>query len=303
MIITTANLVSMCSKMAALSSNQANLATSDFLNFANLIQQNLASEILAAREEFLLYQDSVTVTANTANIRIPYRALNGVVRHLWFQDTASPANIYRLWAREIENIEDYSPSTTGTPDGFYVLGNSIVLLPSPSISGTLQIAYPFRPNQLVDSSTCTTVSTVTNTTSTSLTVPNVPSNFVSGGTFDIIDNLSGNGVIYYDQVGFISGTLMTFSNLLPNIATGMWVAQANQSPVPMLPEEAHPLLLESTIMRIEIIRGNAQRIKNSAALIQDARRSFDLLLDNRIISKAHVVGGNNPFMPEGARPY
>ena len=303
MIITTSNLVAMCSKMAALSSNQANLATSDFLNFANLIQQNLAAEILAAREEYLIFQDSVPVSASVATLRIPYRALNGVVRHLWFEDSAVPTNRWRLWAKEIENIEDYSTTVTGNPDSFYVMGSNIVLLPLPVAAGTLQINYPFRPNQLVDSTTCTTVSTVTQTTRTSMTVPNVPTNFVSGGTYDIIDNLSGNGIIYYDQTAFISGNLMTFSNSLPNIAVGQWVAQANQSPVPMLPEEAHPLLLESTIMRIEIIRGNAQRIKNSAALIQDARRAFDLLLDNRIISKAHSVGGNNPFMPEGSRPY
>jgi hypothetical protein len=301
MILTTTTLVAICSKMAALSSNQANLATSDFLNFANLIQQNLAAEILAAREEYLMYQDVIPVTQNVATLRIPYRALNGVVRHLWFEDAAT--NRYRLWGKQIENIEDYSTTASGTPDAFYVLGNSLVIIPPPAISGNLQINYPFRPNQLVDATTCSTVSTVSSTTSTSITVPNVPSNFVSGGTYDIIDNLSGNGIIYYDQVAFISGSLMTFSNLLPNIATGMWIAQANQSPVPMLPEEAHPLLLESTVMRIEIIRGNAQRIKNSAALIQDARKSFDLLLDDRIISKAHATGGNNPFMPEGARPY
>jgi hypothetical protein len=71
----------------------------------------------------------------------------------------------------------------------------------------------------------------------------------------------------------------------------------------MLPEEAHPLLLESTVLRVEMIRGNPNRIKNSAALVQDNRKAFDQLLANRIISKAHPTGGMSPHLPSGRRPY
>lgn len=291
-------IVQTCAKVAALSSNQANLTTSDFLNFANLIIDGLASEILAAREEFLLFQDAISVAANQTSIRIPYRAISGIVRHLWWED--GTGNRTYLAAKSIEAIEDYTSTSSGTPNSFYVMANSIVLLPTPNVAGTVQIIYPFRPNDLVDASTTQTIATLS---TNSLTVSNMPSNFTTGALYDIIDHKAGNGIVYYDLQGFISGNLISFSQNIPNAAVGNYIALAGQTPIPMLPEEAHSLLLEQTVLRIEIIRGNQGRIKNSAALVQDNRKAFDLMLGNRIISKAHPAGGQNPHLPAGRRPF
>jgi hypothetical protein len=298
MQINSTTLVQMCSKVAALSSNQANLATSDFLSFANLVISNLASEILAAREEYLIYEEPESIAAGQSAVRIPYRALNGIVRHLWWEDGSGSR--FMLLPKAIESIEGYLTTQTGTPTAFYVQGNQIILLPTPNAAGTLQMSYPFRPNQLVDASTTQSISAVS---TSSVTVPNIPSNFASGVKYDIIDHLSGNAIVYYDLVGTVSGSTISFSNNIPNAAVGNYIALANQSPVPMLPEEAHPLLLESTVLRVEMIRGNPNRIKNSAALVQDNRKAFDQLLANRIISKAHPTGGMSPHLPSGRRPY
>jgi hypothetical protein len=200
----------------------------------------------------------------------------------------------------IEQIEGYQTTTTGVPTGFAMVANQIMLLPTPVNAGTLQLIYPFRPNDLVDTSTTQTIATVS---SNALTVPNVPSNFINGALYDIIDHQAGNGIIYYDLQGFISGNLITFGQNIPNAAIGNYIALAGQSPVPMLPEEAQSLLLEMTVLRIEIVRGNQGRIKNSAAIVQDNRKGFDLLLANRVISKAHPVGGLSPHLPQGRRPF
>jgi hypothetical protein len=296
MIITSTQIVQLCAKMAALSSNQANLSTSDFLNFANMISTVLVSEILGAREEFLIYSDSVPVSIGQASYRIPYRAVNGIVRHLWFEDGIGTRT--RLYPKSVEDMENYTSLATGQPTGFYVMGNYIVLLPTPNVAGNLVMAYPFRPNLLVDA---TTTQSILATTTNSVTVPNIPGNFTNGALYDIIDNLSGNGIIYYDQLGSISGNTINFANPIPNAETGHYIALAGQSPVPMLPEEAHALLLESTILRTEMVRGNPARVKNSVTVIQDARKAFEALLNNRIISKAHPAGSGGAQYPQ--RPF
>jgi hypothetical protein len=290
--------VQTCAKVAALSTNQANLATSDFLTFANLVVDGLASEILAAREEFLLFQDSLAVTAGQQGYRIPYRALNGIIRHMWFEDGTT--NRWYLYPLAIESIENYATNEAGTPHGFFVQGNQIMLLPTPNISGTLQMIYPFRPSNLVDVSTTATITAINGST---VTFANMPTNFASGLQYDIIDHLAGNGIVGYDLPAVVSGNTLIFANLPANAAVGNYVALAQQSPVPMLPDEADPLLLEMTVLRIEIIRGNPARIKNSAALVQDKRKGFDQLLANRIISKPHPTGGMSPMLPQGRRPY
>jgi hypothetical protein len=193
-------------------------------------------------------------------------------------------------------VENYTASTVGYPDSFYLMGNSLVLLPTPNVGGNLQIAYPFRPNQLVDQSTCQQVSAVASPT---ITVPNLPTNFVTGALYDIIDHRSGNNILYYDMVGTVSGNSVTFNSAIPNAAVGNWVALAGQSPVPMLPEEGHGLLLETVVMRIEMLRGNAARVKNSGIIIQDARKAWNMLLLNRIVSKPKAAGsgGQLPSRP------
>src|SRR5205823_3515241 len=69
MIINSTSIVQLCSKLAALSSNQANLTSADFLNFANLVTMVLMSELLGAREEYCTYSDTLPVTAGNASYR------------------------------------------------------------------------------------------------------------------------------------------------------------------------------------------------------------------------------------------
>jgi hypothetical protein len=253
----------------------------------------LVSEILNAHEEYLIYSESVPVTSGTTNYRIPYRAVNGEVRHLWYEDHTGTRT--RLYYKDIRDVENYNAvHSLGTPDSFYVMGNSIVLLPTPNVSGLLCIAYPFRPNLLVDNST---VQTVLSHSQNAITVPNMPANFVNAALYDIIDHQSGNGILYYDLQGFIAGNTISFLQDIPNVSLGNYIALAGQSCVPMIPEEGHPLLLETIVMRVEMIRGNAARVKNSATVIQDVRKAWDALLNNRIVSKAHPAGSGGAQAP------
>jgi hypothetical protein len=294
MILTSNDIVLFCQQLGALSSNQAGLGTTDFLRLTNLVMMSLTSELLQAAEEYLIYQEAIPVTAGNGVYRVPYRSVNTEVRHLWFEDSTGART--RLFGRTIEDVENYTASTVGYPDSFYLMGNSLVLLPTPNVGGNLQIAYPFRPNQLVDQSTCQQVSAVASPT---ITVPNLPTNFVTGALYDIIDHRSGNNILYYDMVGTVSGNSVTFNSAIPNAAVGNWVALAGQSPVPMLPEEGHGLLLETVVMRIEMLRGNAARVKNSGIIIQDARKAWNMLLLNRIVSKPKAAGsgGQLPSRP------
>ena len=285
-------MVSLCSQLAVLSSNQAGLTTSNFLTYANMVLMELTAELVSKREEYLIWTDAIPVTAGNPYVRIPYRATNGTIRHLWWEDGSGSRT--RLWGRSIEDMENYSINDKGVVTGFYIEGNYVVLLQTPATNGTLQVAYPFQPSLLVDQNTTQAIASVgTN----SVTLNNIPINFVSGGTFDIIDHLSGNGILYYDLTGTISGNTITFPNAIPNVSVNNWIAQAGQTPVPMIPEAGHPLLLESTVLRLEIIRGQKDRIKNSQDVVADARKAWDMLLTNRVFSKPQAAGGGGAQRP------
>lgn len=295
MIITTSIIVTQCKKLGALSSNQAGLTNDDFLTYANLAMDELLADIMAVREDYILFVDAIPVTAGNDTYRIPYRAIASTARHVWFVDSGGSRR--KLGAKYPENIEDYAVAAqSDTPDGVFVMGNSLVLLPVPDLPGTLEVMYPFNPNQLVDSTTTTTITAV-NTLTNTITLNSAPSALVTGA-FDIIDHLSGNGIIYYDIQGTVTGSQIIFNQAVPRIAVGNYVALAGQAPVPMIPEVAHPLLLEMTVLRIEILRGNANRIKVQQTKVDGMHKTLIALIgQSRIVSKAHPVGGGNPMLP------
>lgn len=294
MIINSSQLVLQVQKLGALSSNQAGLVPSDIYFYANLMASDLVADILKTREEYLIFKDSIPVTVGNDTYRIPYRSLGGTVRHLWFED--SSGNRTKLDPAFEENIESYSAADTDTPSRFYIFGNSIVLLPKPNVIGNLFVAYPFRPNQLVDSATTTTITLVNSPTSFNVT--NAAALGTGSVILDIIDARSGNGIIAYDQPATISANTLTFSNALPTAAVGNYVALANQAPVFMAPEETHPYLLELTVLRVEQLRGNDSRAKNSIQRVQQAKATCESLLDQRVVSKPHPAGGGNPLAPQ-----
>lgn len=298
MQITSSDIVQLGPKLGALSPNQAGLQPADFLQLANLITMVMTSELYAAREEYLIYQEAIPVVANQSRYRVPSRALNGNLRHLWYEDSAGTRS--KLWVRSHEDLEYYNATQTGPPSAFMLQGNDIVLLPIPQNAGSLVVAYPFRPNLLVDVTTTQTILTVA---TKSVTVANVPANFISGVKYDIIDNASGGGIVHYDLDGTVntSTRTITFAQSIPNAKPGHWIAQAGQTPVPNLPEEGQPLLLETVVLRLEMLRGNAARIKNSSAVVQDARKAWDALLLSRVLSKPIPTGNGGPFFP--VRPY
>lgn len=295
MLISSTDIVSMCAKLGALSANQAGLQPADFLNLANLVMMTMTSELYAAREDYLTYTEKLPIVGLQAYYRVPPRALNGNIRHLWFEDIDGTRG--RLFVKALEDIEFYNATATGTsPNAYMMHGNDIVLLPTPANSrGNLVVSYPFRPNQLVDATTCQQITLITGQT---VTVSNIPTNF-GNVLYDIIDHRSGNGIVAYDLLGSVNvaARTITFTGDISKVQVGNWLALAGQSPYAMIPEEGHPLLAETTVLRVEMLRGNKARIANSSSIVQDARRAWDALLLSRVLSKPMPAGSGGAQFP------
>ena len=125
----------------------------------------------------------------------------------------------------------------------------MVLVPSPSQSGTLRLEYHRRPSALVTTSAVATISSINGARTVITTTATIPSTIVSGISVDVVDNTPGFKTLVMDATttATTSGTTITLTAALPSsVAAGDYVCLAGESPVPQIPVELHPLLAQRT---------------------------------------------------------
>jgi hypothetical protein len=209
---------------------------SDFLVLLNLsMNTDITAIMMKLNDEYLLATKDYTIAAGTT-YRLPTRVVT--IRDITLFDGSG--NITPL-NRCFEEDRGSGKS------GYYIVRNSIELT-SDITSGTMRLKYFARPNKLVATSACGQIESI-NTVANSLVVTTAPSTFVNGASVDLIQNNNPYDLLAMDtSISSIAGTTLTFSSLPTDLAVGDWVAIANQSPVPLAPEELHALLIQAALV-------------------------------------------------------
>jgi hypothetical protein len=189
-------------------------------------------------EEYFLQSKDFTITQGST-YRIPTRAVGAKIRDLKYVDASGNlSNINRL----------YEEDRPLNKSGYYMLRNSIELS-SDFANGTLRMKYFARPSTLVSVTACASVATI-NTATNTVTVTSAPATFANGTIIDFVQNNNPYDLLGMDYpIVSVSGTTLTFSGLPSDLAVGDWICLSVQSPVPMLPEEMHPVLVQSALCK------------------------------------------------------
>jgi len=194
--------------------------------------------MLKLNEEFFLQSKDFTITQG-GTYRIPRRAVGAKIRDLKKVDSSGNySSIDRLFE------EDRPKSQSG----FYMLRNSVELSIDFS-SGTLRMSYLARPNTLVATSACGQITSI-NTGTNQVVISSTPSTFATNTVVDLIQNNNPYDLLAMDStLTAVSGTTLSFASLPTDLAVGDWVCLATESPVPMIPEEMHPVLIQSALVK------------------------------------------------------
>ncbi len=241
MAYTTANFLTSVQRQAFLPTGQATFATSDILSMGDeAMQRYILPALLGVREEYFVTYKDYTITANQATYLIPPRAVGAAVREVQLINTnGSVFNIERI---SLDQLHGYS-STASSPDCFYLRGDKIVLLPTPSsTTGTLRVYYAIRPGELIETSSSGVISAI-NTSTNVITITSIPSAWVTGDTFDLISREGSQ--LYLDTSltsTLISGSNITLPSLPSDLAVGDYVALTGYSPLIQLPPDLRPTL-------------------------------------------------------------
>ena len=120
------------------------------------------------------------VAANSAAVIANIGASTRVTPN-WYADNpgngASP-----LYGMPINVVHGNSVTRVNVTIDNYPWESDVVPVPIPANAGSLVVTYPFRPNQLVDASTCQQIVSIAGNT---VTLNNIPSGFTSGAAYDV----------------------------------------------------------------------------------------------------------------------
>lgn len=214
-------------------------SNSDFLTLFNMqLQSDITPMMLRLNEEFFLQTKDFTISQGSS-YRIPRRAIGAKVRDLSMVDNAGNVTpINRLF----EEDRPYSYS------GYYMLRNSIELS-SDFTSNTLRMKIFGRPSTLVLPTACGQITSI-DTGMNQVVVSSAPSTFAQDVLVDFVQNNNPFDLLGFDySITSVSGTTLTFSSLPDGLEEGDYVCLATEAPVPMVPEEVHPLLVQSCLCR------------------------------------------------------
>lgn len=281
------SLLTSVKQMSMNASNQNLLSDNDIIRIAS---EELQSVIIpwiesVKGEYFVTFQDQTFVNG-TSNYDLPQRATGTKLRDVCLVDNQNNEVLLNYI-----NPEDMKSSFAYAPYqfGFYPKDHYIVLVLG-NILGSgnysfVRMIYFRRPNTLcstaaVDTATANAGQVLSfDPNAKTITLDFAPTTWTTATEFDIINSMPPfQSRVDNATVSNVAGFVLTFNDALPtNLAVGDWVSEANFSPIPQIPVEAHRLLEALTAARILQYTGDPAGITMQQMADQRKRDLFMVL--------------------------
>jgi hypothetical protein len=222
-------------------------ADADLLSVANEeLQSYLAPLILDLREEYFAFRSTLTTAAGTAEYRIPSRAIGAKLREV--EILATGGEVRNLELISLDELEEWPQSGQGTPGAFYLRGNSVALVPTPSAAETLRLTYFLRPSEVT--ATAGNYATIATLSGSTITTSGAHG-FTTATVCDFVKAQSPFEILSIDATPAVaSGSDLEFASVPSDLAVGDYVCKAELSPVPQLPADFQPLLAQRVAMKV-----------------------------------------------------
>lgn len=247
--LTLTNIIDEIKRRGLVPTNQSTFNTTDFEEFINdELFSRIVPTVMSVNEEYFVNSTDLALVSGQDEYDIPSKAIGGKLRDIWLVDSAgNRQNIPRYSLEEVSQSNYVSNNNTS---GFYIKGNKIVLINTPTNSSdSLRVFYFRRPNKLAGSSQGGQVTNV-NTGLNQLTLTSVPASWVNGSSTLDIQTQALNFDLKYEDV--VLTTKSGFTITIPDvtgISVGDWVFSSGYAGVPMVPIEAHRLLAHAATIK------------------------------------------------------
>jgi hypothetical protein len=308
----TEDLLTSIKLRAMVPTSQSTFQDADLIQIANEeLQLKLVSDIMVTREDFFLTHESKPVLSGVSTYTMPSRAIGNSLKLVWYVDTRG--NFRKLIKKDVYEIADYNTSSSG-PDGYYIMGDRIVVLPMPLTSGgSIRFEFYARPNQMIPTASCAKIisssvlaGVITYIVDTDITasqgvgslvdVVSIVSPFVSWGYQAAVQTISSNSIsllvlAVQDEVG----------NPLPNI--GDYISPTGRANIAQVPQEFHPVLAQMTANRLLLAIGDLNKYNSGMTTLKEDRENALKLIRNRVEESTQVIKNPNGMVQAFTRKF
>jgi len=285
-ILTSSKLVESVRKRAMIPTDTSVYTDEDILDILNEeMDAGLLSTLLVLHEEYLVnFKDyDLPVTGNM--FEIPYRAIGNKLRDV--SVVTSDGNHYELSRISLEQLGDYKNGLISSDRNVFYVENNYIKLVDTQLSGEkLRMYFYLRPNTLVLEKNIGVIQDI-NTSTGAITLVSFPDSFANLSSMDFVAKRSPNKIYKYDisPVSVNTNTrTVTFDPLdLPNnLMVGDYLCLAEETPVPNIPTEMHPLLAQRAAVHILEALGDTEGLANAKAKLSQMESSINNIIDDRV---------------------
>lgn len=161
---------------------------------------------------------------------------------------------------------------------------------TPSIDGFHEISY-IDANNFSISFTTSAVGSFSGVFNAALevkklTLSQMPTEFLDNSFFDFIQNTSPNKILHYDvrfnSINQTANQISFVSNHVPDISVGSYINLVEETFVPNIPTELHPILAQRVAISCLEAMGDEQNKQSAERKLANMERDAGTFLDNRV---------------------
>lgn len=316
-ILNTDKLIKSVKRRAFIPNDQSTFTNEDFLEMATEeITLGVMQQIINARGNYLVYSADIALVPGQVAYPIPNRAHGNKLREASINDGTNPEEvIYDLVQIDVEDLSDLQKYHSFNAQSCFYLENDKIIISEDVIAENrnLRMYFYMRPNKLVTIDRAGTINTISDATelvdgvSTAVKIVSfatMPRHFSADYDYDIVTHKSPNNILNYSVTPVSINTSLktiTFrtSDLQEDIAAGNYVTIAEESIVPNLPTEYHPIVAQRTARAcLEALNDDTGYAKASAKLAE-MEKSVLKIVTNRVEGSPKKIKNRNGTLLNG----
>lgn len=119
-----------------------------------------------------------------------------------------------------------------------------------------------------------------------LTLSTLPAKFLQSSLFDFVQNVSPNKIIHYDRrfnaINQVSKQISFIATDIPDVIVGSYITLAEETFVPNIPTELHPILAQRVAVSCLEAMGDEQNKQSAERKLAAMEKDAGTFLDNRV---------------------